>query len=286
MQIIRQLPALRERLKLLRAKGETIALVPTMGALHAGHLSLVEIAAREADHVIASIFVNPKQFAPGEDFDRYPRTEDQDAVALANAGVALLWMPPVEEVYPPGFATTVSVAGLGEGWCGADRPGHFDGVATVVAKLFNQVRPDVAVFGEKDWQQLAIIRRMARDLDFDGVIIGGPTVREADGLALSSRNRYLSPTDRQRAAVLPAALRAAADAIDDGRTIDVALAEAKAAILAGGFGAVDYLGAVDAATLEPLAMLDREGRLLAAARIGETRLIDNLPLVPKNRQPH
>ena len=278
MQIIRQLSALRERTKLIRESGRTLALVPTMGALHAGHMSLVELARRQADDVIVSIFVNPKQFGPNEDLDKYPRSEDADAARLAEAGVTALWMPSVAEVYPDGFATSVKVANLGELWCGAAQPGHFEGVATVVAKLFNQVRPDIAVFGEKDWQQLAIIRRMARDLDLDVEIIGMPIVRDTDGLALSSRNAYLSAADRQAALTLPRALNDAARDIGNGADVEATLADAKARLLAAGFTQVDYFALVDAATLEPLATLDRTGRLLAAARIGATRLIDNIAL--------
>ncbi|WP_219894569.1 pantoate--beta-alanine ligase [Aquisediminimonas profunda] len=278
MQIIRQLSALRERTKLIRESGRTLALVPTMGALHAGHMSLVELARRQADDVIVSIFVNPKQFGPNEDLDKYPRSEEADAARLAEAGVTALWMPSVSEVYPDGFATSVKVANLGELWCGAARPGHFEGVATVVAKLFNQVRPDIAVFGEKDWQQLAIIRRMARDLDLDVEIIGMPIVRDTDGLALSSRNAYLSSADRQAALTLPRALNDAARDIGNGADVEATLADAKARLLAAGFTQVDYFALVDAATLEPLATHDRTGRLLAAARIGATRLIDNIAL--------
>jgi len=278
VQIIRQLSALRERTKLIRESGRTLALVPTMGALHAGHMSLVELARRQADDVIVSIFVNPKQFGPNEDLDKYPRSEEADAARLAEAGVTALWMPSVAEVYPDGFATSVKVANLGELWCGAARPGHFEGVATVVAKLFNQVRPDIAVFGEKDWQQLAIIRRMARDLDMDVEIIGMPIVRDADGLALSSRNAYLSPVDRQSALTLPGALKDAAQDIGNGADVEATLASARARLLAAGFSQVDYFALVDSATLEPLSTLDRSGRLLAAARIGGTRLIDNIAL--------
>jgi pantoate--beta-alanine ligase len=278
VQIIRQLSALRERTKLIRESGRTLALVPTMGALHAGHMSLVELARRQADDVIVSIFVNPKQFGPNEDLDKYPRSEEADAARLAESGVTALWMPSVSEVYPDGFATSVKVAKLGELWCGAARPGHFEGVATVVAKLFNQVCPDIAVFGEKDWQQLAIIRRMARDLDMAVEIIGMPIVRDSDGLALSSRNAYLSAADREAALTLPRALSGAARDIGNGADVEVTLADAKAQLLAAGFTQVDYFALVDAATLEPLATLDRTGRLLAAARIGGTRLIDNIAL--------
>lgn len=281
MQIIRQLAALRERTKLIRADGATIALVPTMGALHAGHMALVELAKGEADHVIVSIFVNPRQFGPNEDLKKYPRPEDQDATMLAEAGVTALWTPPVEEVYPDGFSTSISVARLGDVLEGTARPGHFDGVATVVAKLFNQVRPDIAIFGEKDWQQLAIIRRMARDLDFDLEIIGLPTQRDADGLALSSRNAYLDAAQRKAAVALPRALLEAGAAIEEGGEIGKALSDARSGIEAAGF-AIDYVELADAATLQPMTELDREARLLAAARIGSTRLIDNIPVRPKN----
>lgn len=282
MQIIRQLSVLRERTKLIREAGQSIALVPTMGALHEGHMALVDLAKRQADQVVVSIFVNPKQFGPNEDLHLYPRREAADAALLAEMGVTALWMPPVSEVYPEGFATHVSVARLGDGLCGAARPGHFDGVATVVAKLFNQVRPDIAVFGEKDWQQLAIIRRMARDLDLDVEIIGMPTRRDADGLAFSSRNAYLTSAQRQSALALPKALQAAAQAIENGAELATALRAAEVQILSGGFESVDYVSLVDAASLEPLTVLDREGRLLAAARIGTTRLMDNIAVVPKN----
>jgi pantoate--beta-alanine ligase len=264
----------------LRANG-AVALVPTMGALHEGHLALVREAKRRAVAVVVSIFVNPTQFGPNEDLDAYPRQLAEDSRLLQGEGVDLLWAPPVDEVYPPGFATTVSVAGVSEGLCGAARPGHFDGVATVVCKLFNQVRPDLALFGEKDWQQLAVIRRMARDLDLTQpsaeAIYGVPTVREADGLALSSRNRYLSSEDRERAAALPGAMREAVARIEAGDPVAPALATLEQALIDGGFSSVDYAELADAEALTPLAELgERPARLLVAARIGGTRLIDNM----------
>ncbi|WP_326523812.1 pantoate--beta-alanine ligase [Sphingomonas sp.] len=274
MQTIRRVSDLRPALAAYRAAGEDIALVPTMGALHAGHMALVAEARLAAKRVVASIFVNPRQFGANEDLGRYPRREMADARMLSDAGVDLLWLPAVEEVYPEGFATNLSVSGVSDGLDGAMRPGHFDGVATVVAKLFNQVRPDIALFGEKDFQQLAVIRRMATDLDFGIDIRGVPTQRDDDGLALSSRNIYLDDEDRVRAVALPRALGVAAAAIEKGGDVADALATARDSLTAAGFE-VDYVELVDAETLgEPRP--DRSRRLLAAARIGGTRLIDNV----------
>ena len=253
-----------------------IALVPTMGALHAGHMMLICEARKRADKVAASIFVNPAQFGEGEDFGRYPRRESEDARMLEEAGCDLLWMPSVEDIYPQGFATRVSVTGVSERWEGEARPGHFDGVATVVAKLLLSFRPDVALFGEKDFQQLAVIRRLVADLNIGARIIGVPTVREPDGLALSSRNAYLSAEERQEALALPRALQAARDAIRGDTPVFEALQNARALLRDGGFSRIDYLALVDAATLEPLDEPGGEMRLIAAAMIGTTRLIDNL----------
>ena len=284
MQTVNRQPELREAVDMLRVKGP-LALVPTMGALHEGHLALVREAKARAASVVVSIFVNPTQFGPNEDLDAYPRQLAEDSWMLEAEGVDLLWAPLVDEVYPEGFATTVSVRGVSEGLCGASRPGHFDGVATVVCKLFNQVRPDLAVFGEKDWQQLAVIRRMARDLDLmqpsAETIHGVPTVREADGLALSSRNRYLSPEDRRRAAALPSAMREAIERIERADPVPTALAALKHALIEGGFESVDYAELADAESLDPLDKLgERPALLLVAARIGGTRLIDNMPVAP------
>jgi len=275
VQTIRQLDLLRAGIAEFRAEGARIALVPTMGALHAGHMALIEAAKRPGTRVVASIFVNPKQFGPGEDLARYPRKEQADARMLTNAGCDLLWMPPVEIMYPDGFATNISVSGVSEGLDGAARPGHFDGVATVVAKLFNQVRPDIAYFGEKDFQQLAVVRRMVADLDFEIEIAGVPIQREDDGLALSSRNIYLAEDERARAVALPRALGVAARDIGKGGDVEAALAAARASLVAAGFE-VDYVTLVDAETLSEQADPGRPHRLLAAARMGSTRLIDNV----------
>lgn len=255
-----------------------IALVPTMGALHAGHMALIAEARRRADHVAATIFVNPAQFGEGEDFSRYPRREDEDAAMLEQADCDLLWVPPVEVIYPKGFATQVRVAGLTEQWEDAARPGHFDGVATVVAKLLLAVRPDVAIFGEKDFQQLSVIRRMVADLGIAVEVVGTPTVRDADGLALSSRNAYLSADERKRAVALPTALGAARKEILDDVPVAAALRMAKQALVDAGFLRIDYLALVDAATLEPLHEPAGDMRLIAAAVIGTTRLIDNIAI--------
>lgn len=278
MQTIRQLDLLRNGIADLRSDGSRIALVPTMGALHAGHIALIEAAKRPGTRVVASIFVNPKQFGPNEDLSRYPRKELADTRMLNEAGCDLLWMPPVEIMYPEGFATNVSVAGVSDGLDGAARPGHFDGVATVVTKLFNQVRPDLAYFGEKDFQQLAVIRRMVADLDMGIEIIGVPTQREDDGLALSSRNIYLDEAERAKAVALPRALGVAARAIQKGDDAEAALAVARESLIAAGF-VIDYVELVDAETLgRPDA--GRPRRLVAAARLGQTRLIDNLAVEP------
>ena len=281
MQIIREIDALRSEVATLRASGGRIALVPTMGALHAGHMGLVREARRHGDHVVASIFVNPKQFGPTEDLARYPRREVEDAEMLRAEGCAILWAPDAATMYPEGHATNVSVGGVSEGLDGAARPGHFDGVATVVAKLFGQVRPDVALFGEKDYQQLAVIRRLVRDLDTGIEIVGVPTQRDADGLALSSRNAYLSPEERVRARALPRALVEAAAAMCDGDAVADILSRARASLRSAGFDQIDYVALCDADTLQPLDRLDRPARLLAAARIGGTRLIDNIEVLPR-----
>ena len=282
MQTVTQLDPLRSAVDALKAAGP-LALVPTMGALHEGHLTLVRAAAQRSAHVAVSIFVNPRQFGANEDLDKYPRQLAADSALLEREGVSLLWAPPPAVMYPPGYATNVSVSGVSGGLCGAVRPGHFDGVATVVCKLFNQVQPDCALFGEKDWQQLAVIRRMARDLDLTlphaDAIIAVPTVREPDGLARSSRNAFLTPDQRQAAAALPRAMQTAVAAIRSRQPVAAVLAALVSELTAAGFMVPDYAELRDAATLAPLAAWgDSPARLLVAARIGTTRLIDNLPV--------
>ena len=278
MQIVRESIALRELVAGWHGAGERVALVPTMGALHAGHMALVDAAKAGADRVVTSIFVNPLQFGPNEDLERYPRQEETDLAALKLIGCDAVWLPGASDIYPDSFATTVTVAGVSERWDGEARPGHFAGVATVVAKLLITVQPDVAVFGEKDFQQLAVIRRMVADLGLSIEIVGVPTVRDSDGLALSSRNAFLSSDERERALALPRALDEARVSIATGEHILVStlLAVARAKLVEAGFTKVDYLALVDAATLEPLDHAQGEMRLIAAATIGSTRLIDNI----------
>ena len=277
MQIIRSGEDLAAACARAREAGK-LALVPTMGALHAGHLKLVEEARARADRVIVSIFVNPLQFNDPGDLQRYPREEADDLAKLEAARCDLVWVPAPEDMFPHGFATTVSVKGVSERWEGEHRPGHFDGVATIVAKLLLATQPDIAVFGEKDFQQLALIRRMTADLGLPMEIAGITTVRDPDGLALSSRNALLSPDERSRALAFPQALGEARDAIRGGQPVADALARAKQRLVEAGFLKIDYVALVDAATLEPLAEPSGEMRLIAAATIGTTRLIDNLPV--------
>lgn len=276
MQVVRSVVELRAVTGGWRQAGDSVAVVPTMGALHDGHLSLVAQARDACDRVIVTLFVNPTQFDRPEDLAKYPRTEDRDRAVLEPAGVDLLFMPGVDEVYPPGFATTVSVSGLTSGMCGDFRPGHFDGMATIVAKLFLMTGADRAFFGEKDWQQLQIVRRLAADLNIPIEVTGCPTVREADGLAMSSRNARLSPPDRAAAPALYAALTRAAQRLRGGEDPAPALEAAREEILAGGFARVEYLDLRHPQTLTPLGRLDGPARLLAAAWLGPVRLIDNV----------
>jgi pantoate--beta-alanine ligase len=280
VQTVRDIETLSEAVAALREGGGTIAFVPTMGALHAGHMALVAEGRRRASHVVASIFVNPTQFAASEDLSTYPRREATDAKMLEEEGCALLWSPDVATMYPDGPGIKVRAGNLGEGLDGAARPGHFDGVATVVSALFDQVRPDIALFGEKDYQQLAIIRQMVAERGLPVEIVGVPTQRDADGLALSSRNTYLTEEERQSARALPRALGEAAAAIQRGGGVAEALATAKERLVKAGFDPIDYVELCDSETLEPVTSLERPARLLAAARIGRTRLIDNLAVEP------
>ncbi len=280
LPIVRTVADLRAAVAGWRREGLSVGFVPTMGALHEGHLSLVRLALSRADRVVASIFVNPTQFGPEEDLAAYPRDEAGDAAKLAEAGCHLLFAPSPAEMYPPGAATVVTVSGVSEPLDGLARPGHFAGVATVVAKLLSQVRPDLAVFGEKDYQQLQVIRRLAADLDLGAEILGAPTARAADGLALSSRNAYLTAEERQQAPELAAALAEAVLALRSGAPVARVEAGAVARLQAAGFGPVDYVEVRDAGDLSRLGPgplpAGQPGRILAAARLGRARLIDNM----------
>jgi len=280
LETVRTLKDLRRIIQARRASSKRIAMVPTMGALHEGHLTLVDIARQHADEVVVSLFVNPTQFAPGEDLDRYPRDEDGDRAKLEARGASILWAPDPEEMYPDGFATSISVEGPSRGLETDHRPHFFGGVATVVTKLLLQALPDTAIFGEKDYQQLQVIRRLALDLDIPVEILGGATIREADGLAMSSRNAYLSADERARAPALRAALLKAGSAAVAGTAPSKAEAEAAAHLTENGFHTVDYVAIRDAESLAEVTEADIAAgvplRVLGAAHMGKTRLIDNL----------
>ena len=280
---VREVAELRRAVAAWHRAGQVVALVPTMGALHSGHRALIARARELADRVVATIFVNPTQFGPSEDFSRYPRNEAADAAQLAAAQCDLLYAPATAEMYPPGFATRVSAGPLAEVLCGRFRPGHFAGVATVVTKLLLQAGADLACFGEKDYQQLQIIRRVVRDLDIPVRIEGVPTVREADGLALSSRNAYLSPEERAIAPALHRVLTEVAARVASGAPADETASAGAAAVNAAGFTKLDYLEIRDAESLAPPAA-GRPARVFAAAWLGKTRLIDNEPLLPPHGQ--
>ena len=276
IRIVEEIIKLRLSISAWKSEEKSVALVPTMGALHEGHLSLVRLAKEKAERVVVSIFVNPAQFAPNEDFDSYPRTREDDVAMLRALGVDLVFAPSRAEVYPDDFSTSVKVTGISEGLCGASRPHFFGGVATVVAKLLNQCQADYAIFGEKDYQQLLVIRRMARDLDINTTILGGPIVREKDGLAMSSRNAYLSASERKTAPVLFAALSETAKALAGGLDTDRALSETTTSLKNAGFK-VDYLEVRDSTDLSPIdGAVSRPARIFAAAYLGKTRLIDNV----------
>jgi pantoate--beta-alanine ligase len=277
LEIVRTIPALRAAIAGWRQNGQTIALVPTMGALHDAHMALMQDARKRADRVVATIFVNPTQFAADEDLDTYPRREAADIEKLRADGIDLLFAPNADRMYPAGFATTVTVAGISEGLCGDHRPGHFTGVATIVTKLLLQALPDTALFGEKDYQQLQVIRALTRDLDIPVDIVGLPTVREPDGLAMSSRNLHMSDHERALAPQMYRTLNAVAERIRAGEDIAQACAAGRDALTAAGFSPVEYLEMRDA---QSLAAADpaHPCRILAAAWLGKTRLIDNIPL--------
>jgi len=280
---VRTVKELRAEVTKWRKAGETVALVPTMGALHAGHLSLIGIAKNHATRIVASIFVNPAQFGPKEDFKRYPRDEAGDLAKLAQAGVDLVYIPHTAEMYPRGFATKVTLPSLTEDLCGAARPNHFEGVATVVTKLLLQCAPDVAVFGEKDYQQLLVIKQLVHDLNIPVQIVPGPIVREEDGLALSSRNGYLSAAERKTAPILHQVLSEAAAALANGEGCDAATSAGRFKLEGKGFR-VDYVAVRDPETLAPLfGPIKGPARVMGAAYLGTTRLIDNVPTAPKNR---
>lgn len=279
LPIVRRVADLRRRIAEFRAAAEAVGLVPTMGALHEGHLSLVRRAKADNDRVLATIFVNPTQFGPNEDLKAYPRDEAGDAAKLAGAGCDLLFAPDVAEMYPVGFVTTVAVGELTTHLCGAARPGHFAGVATIVTKLLLQAMPTRAYFGEKDFQQLQVIKRLVRDLDVPVEIVGVPIVRESDGLAMSSRNRYLSPDDRGKAAALPRIMRETALELAQGAVAAPVLQRAKSRFEEAGFTRLDYLELCDEAKLQPLAAAVPGSRLFVAAHLGRTRLIDNWPVL-------
>lgn len=286
VRVVRTVAALRETRATWRRESQSVALVPTMGALHDGHLALVREGMQQANRVVVSIFVNPTQFGLNEDFTCYRREEDLDRGQLATVGTPLLFTPTVTEMYPTGFSTTITVAGVSEGLCGAFRQIHFAGVATVVTKLLLQCLPDIVLFGEKDYQQLQVIRRLVLDLDIPVRVVGVPTVREADGLALSSRNAYLSPSERQRATALYWALQEAAVTMASGIEADTAIRMARTQMVVAGFDAIDYLEVCDADTLAPVrGRLVRPARVLAAAWLGRTRLIDNVPVLLRNDAP-
>ncbi|MEO3431212.1 pantoate--beta-alanine ligase [Pelagibius sp. CAU 1746] len=281
MAVVRRIAALREAVAAWKRAGERVGVVPTMGALHAGHMALVEAARRDCDRVVTTIFVNPKQFNRPDDLDSYPRDEATDAARLVEAGVDLLFAPPVEEVYPEGFQTKVSVPLLSDCLCGLTRPGHMDGVATVVAKLFLMTAAERAYFGEKDFQQLLVVRRMARDLDIPVEVVPVPTVRDADGLALSSRNALLSAGQRARAPVIHRTLTAMAGKLADGAAVAEILAWGRGELNAGGVEKFDYLDLRAEDSLEELADLDRPARLFVAGWMGAVRLIDNVAVAAK-----
>ncbi|TDI62936.1 MAG: pantoate--beta-alanine ligase [Alphaproteobacteria bacterium] len=280
---VRTIDALRKQVSIWRADGLTVSLVPTMGALHRGHLSLVELGRSKTDKVIASIFVNPTQFAVGEDLDSYPRTEIEDCEKLAAIGTDLVFIPNTREMYPDGFSTAVTVGGMTQVLCGGTRPTHFDGVTLIVTKLLLSCLPDIAIFGEKDYQQLMVIKRFTEDLNIPVEILGGAIVREEDGLAMSSRNQYLTPAERQIAPGFARTLRQAIADILDGTPVQQAIAQAEAKLFAMGFDSVDYIEMRAVPSLEPTEDPSQPARLIAAATLGLSRILDNWPVDKTSR---
>ena len=278
MEVVRTIAELRQHTSRWRIAGQTIGLIPTMGALHNGHLSLIKLAQGKCDRVIATIFVNPRQFLPNEDFDEYPRNEESDIQKLIEMGVDLLFAPKAPEMYQPDASTTVVISKLTDCLCATSRPGFFDGVGTVVTKLLIQALPDLAIFGEKDYQQLLVIKRLTRDLDIPAEIVGAPTIREADGLAVSSRNVFLSQTNRETASKVFEILKKTATAIAQGNDVLVACEEARSELMLAGFSEIDYFEARHSETLELIQSFENSGRLFAAVWLGSTRLIDNLEI--------
>ena len=278
MEVVRTIAELRQHTSRWRIAGQTIGLIPTMGALHNGHLSLIKLAQGKCDRVIATIFVNPRQFLPNEDFDEYPRNEESDIQKLIEMGVDLLFAPKVSEMYRPDASTTVVISKLTDCLCATSRPGFFDGVGTVVTKLLIQALPDLAIFGEKDYQQLLVIKRLTRDLDIPVEIIGAPTIREADGLAVSSRNVYLSQTNRETASKVFEILKKTATAIALRNDVLAACKEARKELILAGLSEIDYFEARHSETLELIQNFENNGRLFAAVWLGSTRLIDNLEI--------
>jgi pantoate--beta-alanine ligase len=279
MEIIKDVKAMKAYVKAIKTKGETICLVPTMGYLHEGHLDLMRMGRPLADHLIISIFVNPTQFGAGEDLDKYPRDLPRDTRLAESVGVDCIFNPEAADMYPQGYATYVNVEGITEGLCGASRPGHFRGVTTVVAKLFNIIEPDISVFGEKDYQQLAVIRRMVEDLDMNVKILAHGTVREEDGLAMSSRNKYLNPEERKNALVLNRSLKFAQDRVQSGERNAAAIKSEVEKMISSTPGCtIDYVEIVDPDLLNPLDTLETRAVMALAVRVGKTRLIDNITL--------
>jgi pantoate--beta-alanine ligase len=278
LEVVRTIAELRQHTSRWRIAGQTIGLIPTMGALHNGHLSLIKLAQGKCDRVIATIFVNPRQFLPNEDFDEYPRNEESDIQKLIGMGVDLLFAPKAPEMYQPDASTTVVISKLTDCLCATSRPGFFDGVGTVVTKLLIQALPDLAIFGEKDYQQLLVIKRLTRDLDIPAEIVGAPTIREADGLAVSSRNVFLSKANRETASKVFEILKKTATAIALGNDVSIACEEARSELMLAGFSEIDYFEARHSETLELIQSFENSGRLFAAVWLGSTRLIDNLEI--------